>query len=266
MPFIKDGKLTALMAAHDSEPRDWTDGELTLIRETTERSWAYIERTRSQAALQESEQRFRTVANSAPIMIWVTDPDGKCTYLNQRWYEFTGQEPGAGEGYGWLEAVHPDDRPRAEAAFVSANAEQRDYSTEFRLLRADGVYRWTIDAAAARFAADGSYLGYVGSVMDIDERRRRFESLIDNVTGWRSRPAKSGCGTSIPFTTTCSGRSGSRRCSGSAPTSRFRSRTFTPAFTLTISSGRPQPLPKPPIPPSARSTMSNIAPSARKTA
>ncbi|QIL03149.1 PAS domain S-box protein [Sphingomonas sinipercae] len=177
MPFIKDGNLTALMAAHDSKPRDWTDGELTLIRETTERSWAYIERTRSQAALQESEQRFRTVANSAPIMIWVTDPDGKCTYLNQRWYEFTGQEPGAGEGYGWLEAVHPDDRPRAQAAFVSANAEQRDYSTEFRVRRADGLYRWTIDAAAARFAADGTYLGYVGSVMDIDERRESEQRL-----------------------------------------------------------------------------------------
>lgn len=122
-------------------------------------------------ALQESEARFRSMADSAPVMMWVTDPTGYCTHLNRRWYQFTGQAPGEGEGYGWLNAIHPDDRHIGEEAFISANAEQRDYRVDFRLRRADGVYRWTIDAAAARFAEDGSFLGYVGSVIDIDERR-----------------------------------------------------------------------------------------------
>ncbi|MBX9934472.1 MAG: PAS domain S-box protein [Methylobacterium sp.] len=137
-----------------------------------------IDRLRtSQAALRESEARFRNMADNAPVMMWVTDPSGYCTYLNARWYEYTGQEPGVGEGYGWLNAVHPDDRPAAEQVFVSANAERRDYRVDFRLRRADGAYRWTIDAAAARFSPDGEFLGYVGSVIDIDERREAEERL-----------------------------------------------------------------------------------------
>jgi PAS domain S-box-containing protein len=135
------------------------------------------ERVGAEAALRESETRFRSMADKAPVMMWVTDPSGFCTYLNARWYEFTGQKPGAGEGYGWLDAVHPDDRALAEQAFVSANAERHDYRVDFRLRRADGAYRWTIDTAAARFAENGEYLGYVGSVIDIDERREAEERL-----------------------------------------------------------------------------------------
>ena len=130
-----------------------------------------------EAALSESETRFRGMADHTPVMIWVTNPTGHCTYLNPRWYEFTGQAPGAGEGLGWLDAVHPEDRAIAEQAFVTANAERTDYQVEFRLRRADGNYRWTLDAAAARFSETGEYLGYVGSVIDIDDRRK-MERLL----------------------------------------------------------------------------------------
>ncbi|HEU0045431.1 PAS domain S-box protein [Sphingomonas sp.] len=135
------------------------------------------DRKRDEAAVAESEKRFRNMADQAPVMMWVTDPSGVCTYLNRRWYEFTGQADGAGEGYGWLDAVHPDDMPVAQEAFLTANALQQDYRVEFRIRRADGVYRWAIDAAAARFAADGGYLGYVGSVIDIEERREAEAAL-----------------------------------------------------------------------------------------
>jgi PAS domain S-box-containing protein len=145
-------------------------GVLCIVSETTERVLA-------ERILAESETRFRNMADSTPVMMWVTDPSGYCTYLNSRWYAFTGQPPGAGEGFGWLDAVHPADRPLAEAAFVAANAERQDYRVDFRLRRADGVYRWTIDAAAARFGSDGAFLGYVGSVIDIDERREAEDAL-----------------------------------------------------------------------------------------
>ncbi|UZK70952.1 PAS domain S-box protein [Sphingomonas sp. S1-29] len=135
------------------------------------------DRKHDEAALAESETRFRNMADQAPVMMWVTDPSGACTYLNRRWYEFTGQKTGTGEGYGWLDAIHDDDRPLAEQAFVTANAKQEDYRVEFRIRRADGVYRWAIDAAAARFGADGEYHGYVGSVIDIDERREAEAAL-----------------------------------------------------------------------------------------
>jgi PAS domain S-box-containing protein len=102
------------------------------------------DRRRAADRLRESEARFRNMADHAPVMTWVTDPSGHCTYLNARWYEFTGQPPEAGEGYGWLDAIHPEDRPAAERAFVSANAERRNYRVDFRLRRADGAYRWVI--------------------------------------------------------------------------------------------------------------------------
>jgi PAS domain S-box-containing protein len=177
MPYFKAGRLTALMAVHQASPRDWSGADLAFIAEATQRSWAYVERTRSETFLRESENRFRSMADSSPVMIWVTDPDGYCIYLNRTWYEFTGQAPHEGEGLGWLNAVHADDRPAAEQAFITANADRRDYRVEFRVRRADGEYRWAIDAAAARFASDGTYLGYVGSVIDIQERRQAEQNL-----------------------------------------------------------------------------------------
>ena len=182
--LVKDGRMRAALYVHAREPRPWTEHDAELVTEVAERTWGAVERARAEieakvteARLRESEARFRNVADHAPVMMWVTDPSGYCTYLNRRWYEFTGQVHGAGEAYGWLDAVHPEDRGIAEKAFITANAEQRDYRVEFRVRRADGAYRWVIDAAAARFSEDGLYLGYVGSVIDIDERREMEDRL-----------------------------------------------------------------------------------------
>lgn len=139
-------------------------GAVLTIRDDTARYQA-------EHALAESEQRFRNLADHAPVMMWVTNASGYCTYLNRRWYEFTEQSQELAEGYGWLEATHPDDKERAEQAFSEANASQLPFRVEYRLRRADGNYRWAINAASPRFGSDGEYLGYVGSVIDIDERR-----------------------------------------------------------------------------------------------
>jgi PAS domain S-box-containing protein len=130
-----------------------------------------------ETALKESESRFRNMADHAPVMMWVTDPSGFCTYLNRHWYEFTGQTPAEAEGFGWLNATHPDDRSLAETAFVSANAAREPFRVEYRLRHASGTYRWAIDAASPRFGDAGEFLGYVGSVIDIDERRESEERL-----------------------------------------------------------------------------------------
>lgn len=131
------------------------------------------------AALRESEARFRNMADHAPVMMWVTDATGYCTYLNRRWYEMTGQTRQQSLGYGWLDATHPDDRAHAERTFVEANARREVFQTEYRLRRADGTYRWAIDAAAPRFTEEGEYLGYVGSVIDIQERKEAEDLLQD---------------------------------------------------------------------------------------
>ncbi|QCN99769.1 response regulator (plasmid) [Azospirillum argentinense] len=136
-------------------------------------------------ALRESEARFRNLADHAPVMVWVTELDGSCTYLNKSWYEFTGQTPETGLGFGWLEATHPDDRQAAEDMFLAANAKKEAFRLEYRLRRVDGAYRWAIDAAAPRFDAEGGFLGYIGSVIDITERKevedaqRRLNDLLE---------------------------------------------------------------------------------------
>jgi PAS domain S-box-containing protein len=117
------------------------------------------------------------IAEHAPVMLWITDRDGYCTYLNRRWYNFTGQSEAEGEGTGWLRATHPDDRRRTEAAFRTAIEKRQPFEAEYRLRRADGEYRWVLDAAAPRFASDGAFTGFVGSVIDIHERREAEAAL-----------------------------------------------------------------------------------------
>ncbi|WP_243369395.1 PAS domain-containing protein [Microvirga solisilvae] len=131
-------------------------------------------------AIRESEARFRNLADNAPVMIWVTEPDGTCTYLSRSWYEFTGQVPEKALGFGWLDAVHPEDREWSGDVFLKANAKREAFQLEYRLRRHDGTYRWSIDAAAPRFSEDGAFLGYVGSVIDITHRKaaEQFQSLL----------------------------------------------------------------------------------------
>ncbi|HYO74372.1 MAG TPA: PAS domain S-box protein, partial [Archangium sp.] len=133
------------------------------------------ERKAAERALQESETRFRNMADHSPVMMWVTDARGLCTYLNRQWYAFTGQTEETGLGLEWLKAVHPEDAASAQAVFVDANARRTPLRMEYRLRRVDGEYRWAIDAAVPRFGPGGEFLGYIGSVIDITERRQREE-------------------------------------------------------------------------------------------
>jgi PAS domain S-box-containing protein len=128
------------------------------------------------AALQESEARFREMADHAPVMVWVTDAGGHCTFLGQSWYEFTGQALHAGEGMGWLDVVHPDDRAAVRATTRAALAAQEGFRLEYRIRRAeDGAWRFALGFGAPRRDAAGKFLGYIGSSMDITERREAEE-------------------------------------------------------------------------------------------
>lgn len=171
VPLIRNERFTASLYVNFREPHHWTDADIRIIEDVGARTWEAVERARAEARMRESEARFRNLADHAPVMMWVTDPLGFCTYLNRQWYAFTGQSEQEAHGFGWLDATHPDDRSSAERIFIAANAERRPFQLDYRLRRHDGSYRWAIDAAAPRFSATGDFLGYVGSVIDIDERR-----------------------------------------------------------------------------------------------
>jgi PAS domain S-box-containing protein len=134
------------------------------------------------AALYESEARFRNMADHAPFMMWVTDESGGCTYVNRAWSEFTGRGESDARGGGWLEVVHPDDRGHVDHAFKRAHAARDALEIEYRLMRHDGAYRWVIGAASPRFDDTARYLGHIGSMIDITERKDHETTLARRVT------------------------------------------------------------------------------------
>ena len=129
------------------------------------------ERKRTEDELRESEARFRDMADNVPVMVWVSDPTGACTYLSRSWYEFTGQTEQEALGFGWLDVIHPDDRERTREAFATSNLRRERVQLEYRLRRADGEYAWAIDIGAPRVDGNGEFHGHVGSVLDISERK-----------------------------------------------------------------------------------------------
>ncbi|HEY5894892.1 MAG TPA: PAS domain S-box protein [Chthoniobacterales bacterium] len=126
----------------------------------------------AQEALRESEARFRTVANTAPVMIWMSGTDKRCTFFNKGWLDFTGRAMEQELGHGWAEGVHRDDFDRCLEIYARAFEARKTFEMEYRLRRADGEYRWVLDNGTPRFSSDGVFLGYIGSCVDITERKQ----------------------------------------------------------------------------------------------
>lgn len=123
-------------------------------------------------ALRESEARFRDVADTAPVILWMSGPDKGGIFYNKGWLEFTGRTMEQEFGTGWLEGVHPEDLSTVFGVCGGAFEKRDPFTVEFRLRRQDGEYRWLLDTGMPRFDADGLFLGYIGSCIDITERRQ----------------------------------------------------------------------------------------------
>lgn len=122
--------------------------------------------------LSESESRFRSMADTAPVMIWMAGTDKRCIYFNRRWLDFTGRKLEQELGEGWVECVHPDDRERCMKTYLKAFDARLDFEMEYRLRRHDGEFRWILDHGVPRLEADGHFAGYIGSCLDITDRKQ----------------------------------------------------------------------------------------------
>lgn len=135
------------------------------------------ERNRAQAALRESEVRFRTMADTAPVLIWMADAEQQFTYFNRGWLEFTGRTLVREQGQGWLTQMHPEDQEHYQAEAAAAFSRHSPLRVEFRLQRADGDYRWLLSNGTPRFWADGQFAGYIGSCIDITTQKQLEQEL-----------------------------------------------------------------------------------------
>jgi PAS domain S-box-containing protein len=141
-------------------------------------AWQYLRKAEAARREHEGERLFRVRADDSPLMLWMTDIDSKCIFANKAWQRFVGLPIEAIIGDGWANPIHPDDRERAYEDFQQRTAKREPVSIEYRVRRADGQYRWILDAGYPRFnETTGEYEGYSGGCTDVTERRTAMEEL-----------------------------------------------------------------------------------------
>ncbi len=166
----KDGRIWIGLSSVELIEIDNEPCSLFITLDITERKWA-------EQALRESEERFRVVANSAPMMIWMSGVDKLCTYFNQSWLDFTGRPLDAELGNGWTEGIHPEDFAKCLEIYVQSFDRRQPFRMEYRLRRYDGEYRWILDIGVPMTTSDGSFCGFIGSCVDVTDRKKAEEAL-----------------------------------------------------------------------------------------
>jgi PAS domain S-box-containing protein len=167
----------------------WGDVQRSVIRDSESGQPRYIvsqivditERKRMEQSLRETEERFRTIADSAPVFIWMAGPDKLRTYFNKRWLDFTGRTLAEELGEGWMQVVHSEDLSSFLESYTRSFDLRVPFTLSYRVRRHDGNYRWVVDTGTPRFNSDDSFAGYIGSCID-ETDRRAAEEVLRNVS------------------------------------------------------------------------------------
>ncbi|GAB4054436.1 PAS domain-containing hybrid sensor histidine kinase/response regulator [Spirosoma litoris] len=164
--------------AVSARPRRWTPGEIQLIEEVTERSWSAMERAKANKALLHSQERFESIANLVPDLLWDSGTDGATNWYNDRWMAYTGQTFEEAIGWGWTDAIHPDDRQASVRRYREAVAAGQSLRLEERIRRYDGVYRWFVVNASPLQDETGQVVKMYGAATDIHKSKQAEEALL----------------------------------------------------------------------------------------
>ena len=178
VPLVKKGKLVALVAIQQQNPRRWTAQEVALVEEVCEQTWAAIEKAQAEKALRESEQRFRNLVEASALAVWETEPDGTVFKESSSWRDFTGQTYEEALGKGWINAVHEEDRSWVETEWKKAVSTNTKFDIEFRLMGASGEARWVNAKAIPILNMEGEVAKWSGMHIDIHDRKQAEEESI----------------------------------------------------------------------------------------
>ena len=177
----RDGRPLGMISTHFRAPHRPTEQSLRLFDLYVRQAADFIDRCRAEEQLRQSEQQLKSLSDIAPgTILWASTPTRGCSFVTQGWSEYTGMPLEDALGFGWAESIHPDDRERVRRAFADADERHEAVFTDHRLRRADGEYRWMLAAGRPRRDGQGHYLGLVGSVIDVHERKLVENALRDS--------------------------------------------------------------------------------------
>jgi PAS domain S-box-containing protein len=181
------GQITAQKKRIDTtiEARTRTE-RAQLSRENRDLQLELMDREQTNQELLEKEAHFRQIADSVPALIWMSGADKDYIYFNRIWLEFTGRRLHDELGFGWTQSLHGDDLQGYQASYHSAFDQQKPFTIEYRLLRADKTYRWILDSGAPRYTANGEFAGYIGSCIDITEKKHMEEEVRHSEERYRT--------------------------------------------------------------------------------
>jgi PAS domain S-box-containing protein len=174
----RTGRLLGMLSTHWRTPHTSPEDDFRFFDVLARQAADLIERTLAEEALRESEERFRLIANTAPVMIWMSGTDNEIAYLNQTWLDYAGRSSDAAVDKLQAMVLHPDEAERCREVYEKAFEQREPFQLEHRLRRHDGEYRWVVTAGVPRYNADGSFVGYIGTSVDITERKLAEAALV----------------------------------------------------------------------------------------